>query len=243
MPANRYDAIIVGAGYTGLFTALKLLENNLKVLVVEPEPGLTHESYYPGINGERIKISKKYWHYVEDLGLKVVDEDGHGYWVKPLDVIILLAAKVVGYGGEIVVDSIIEPIYKIVDDRIVVMGAGIRSVENSSSMDRNYVLAKGIIDTTPTATIVNNLIDRLKLGIIVQGAGPQIPGSNDVLGKTSWVFPGILVAGLAAIVTNGGYMPFPDIGPLLGSGHKAAELFIKGYPENSGNFYEFPSII
>ncbi|ABN69293.1 Flavoprotein involved in thiazole biosynthesis-like protein [Staphylothermus marinus F1] len=233
----------MGAGYTGLYIASKLLENNHKVLVIESEPGLTHEKYYSGINGNKVRISKRFWHYVDDLGLNIIDEDEYGFWVRPLDVIVLLASKVISLGGEIIVDSIIEPTYKIMDDRIIIIGASVRSVEDEGGLDKFYILTRGIIDTSPSAIIVNNLIDRLKLGIPIQGAGPQIPGSDDVIGKTTWIFPGILVAGLAAIYTNAGYIPFPDIGPLFGSGYRAVELFVKGYPKNPEDFYSFPSII
>ncbi len=241
--SSVFDAVIVGAGYTGLYTAIKLLDRGLKILVVESEPGLTHESYYPGINGERVLISNEYWSLVEDFSFRVIDKDEHGYWVNPLETIILLASETIRRGGVIIVDSLAEPIYKIIGDRIVIVGAVIRYYEDTGGSDREYVATRGIIDTTPQANIVSHLLDKLKLGIVVQGPGPQIPGSGDVIDKTTWVFPGVIVAGLAAINVNGAYAPFPDIGPLLASGEKAAKLYVKGYPQNPNQEFEYPSII
>jgi len=243
MTARSVDAIVLGAGFAGLMTAWRLLNKNFKVLVVEPEPGLTHQSYYPGINGSRAWISNRYKEFIEEIKPKILEQDDSGSWIDPLELIIRLAYRVYVAGGRIVVDSVVEPFYKIYDDRIIVIGAVIKSLENESGTDREYVLARGIIDASHNALIPTNLVDRLKTGIIIQGNGPIIPGSSDVIDKTTWIFPGIIVAGLAAAQTNGANLPFPDIGPLLASGVKAAELFIEGYPENPVDELFFPGVI
>ena len=222
---------------------MELLKRKQKVVVIEAEPGISHSSYYPGIDNRRVRVSKKYWNLVSRIGVNIIEEDEQGYWIDPLEYLILTASEIYRNGGTILTDSTIEPIYRIIEDRIIVIGASVKSLENEAGPDKTYILSKGIIDASPNAYIVNNLIDRLKTSILIQGAGPQIPGSDDVVHKTTWVFPGIIVAGIAAIHTNGAYIPFPDIGPIIASGVRAAELFIEGYPENPVQGINFPSVI
>ncbi|MCD6300960.1 MAG: FAD-dependent oxidoreductase [Staphylothermus sp.] len=170
-----YDVIVYGAGYAGLTAALELLKRKQRVIVIEADPGISHASYYPGIDNRKVRISKKYWSLISKIGVNIINEDEHGYWIDPLEYLVLIASEIYRNGGTILTDSAIEPIYKIIEDRIVVIGAAVKSLENETGSDRIYILSKGIIDASPNAYIVNNLIDRLKISIVIQGAGPQIP--------------------------------------------------------------------
>jgi ribulose 1,5-bisphosphate synthetase/thiazole synthase len=239
-----YDVVVFGAGYSGLLAANRLLEKEKSVLIVEPEPGITHKSYYGGISPDgRVYVSKEHVRLISDLDPRIVDSDDNGMWVYGFELLVRLLAEAFRRGATMLVDSLIEPIFKRDNgDEFTVTGVAVRSFDSDYSETYLQARANTIIDATGNATLASLVLDRLKIELPTNGVGPIIPGSTEVSERTGWLIPGIIVAGIGVSQITGVPLPFPDIGPLLASGVRAAELALKGYESGGRSNHLFTVI-
>lgn len=242
---REYDVVVFGAGYTGLTAAIRLLKNGKKVLLVEQEPGISPKSYYGGIGDEGLVYLSSNWiPFLEASGLNPVKRDEKGLWMYGMAVIAGLVSRFYELGGILVLDSMIEPFFVFDDEKgFRPSGAEIKEFGGDLSDTRFVVEADVFIDTTVQANLANTVIDRLKLEVPVNGCGPIVPGNREVVDRTGWLIPGVLLAGLSVSMIVGSPRPFPDIGPLLGSGARAAEIVLKGRNAYDNSLKIYPGII
>ncbi len=241
---NRVDVVIYGAGYTGLSAGYRLVKEGKRVVIVEVEPGISHKSYYGGVGlNDEVFIHNDYLFFVKEYGLENIREAGNGIWVNGLYLLTSILKKFLDLGGRIVVDTVIEPIYSLQGDSIILEGVALNNIDDGLLGAREILSVDYLIDTTHNASLITLLSDRLKLDIPINGYGAIIPGSREIVEKTSWILQRVVAAGLSIAQVIGAPLPFPDIGPLLMSGWKAAELVLKGFnPANKGNIL-YPWII
>jgi len=224
--SEKYDVIIVGAGYAGLASAVTLLEEDYKVLVVEPEPGLSQYTYYAGLDAKA---------YVEEdvagflsKNKVVVNRDDRGLWIRPIEYTVRLSSKVLDLGGDIIVNTDLEPLFTPSEQGITISGVILRDANEHMMEDRGIIRSKAVIDSTPSGYLAGMILDRLKIGVMTEGLGPTIPRSRELVDRTYWLIPGFIVAGLSVSVIYGCSQPWPYVSPLILSGLRAAELIKTG---------------
>ncbi len=242
---RKYDVVVFGAGYAGLTAAIELLRKGKRVLLVEQEPGISPKSYYGGVGDEGlVYLSSEWIPYLEASGLSPLRRDEKGAWMYGMAVIAGLVSRFYELGGVLVLDSMIEPIFVFDNEKgFKLTGAEIKEFGGDLSDTRFVAEADVFIDTTFQANLANTVIDRLKLEVPVNGYGPIVPGSREVVDRTGWLIPGVLLAGLSVSMVVGSPRPFPDIGPLLGSGALAAEIVLKGRNAYDNSLKIYPGII
>lgn len=244
---KKYDVVVFGSGYAGLASILRLLSSGRRVLLVEQEPGISHKSYYGGVGLDGLVfVSEKYRDILGELGvsLKPRSKSGEGVWFYGLELMVALLYKAFSMGLDMIVDSIVEPFFDYSEDSwFTVRGVLIKGFGTDFSDTLYTVEAATLIDASSTAGLINVVIERLKLDVPMNGFGPNIPGSDEVVTKTGWLIPGVIAAGLAVSMITGSPLPFPDIGPLLASGFRAGELALKGPGSISNRNYIHPGII
>jgi ribulose 1,5-bisphosphate synthetase/thiazole synthase len=244
MPGRRVDVVVYGAGYAGLYAAYRLLGNGKSVLVIEAEPGISHKTYYGGFGLDgMVYIDEEYIDLIRKLEIKYFSRGEKGIWVHGLYLLSSLASKVFELGGEVVVDTVVEPIFDISEDGFSFKGVMLSDAGDELTSVREIVYAENIIDATYNASFITVLSDRLKLELPINGYGVVSPGNREIVERTSWVLKGILAAGLAVAQLIGTPLPFPDIGPLLMSGAKAANLILKGFNPANNKSIMYPWII
>ena len=226
MVTEKYDVIIIGAGYAGLASAVSLLEDKYKVLVVEPEPGLSQYTYYAGLDA-KVYVDEDVIDFLSKNHV-IVNRDDRGLWVRPIEYIVRLSSKVFDLGGDIIVNTDLEPLFTPSEQGITISGVILRDANEHMMEDRGIIGSKAVIDTTPGGYLAGMILDRLKIGVMTEGLGPTIPGSRELVDRTYWLIPGFIVAGLSVSVIHGCSQPWPYVSPLILSGLRAAELIKTG---------------
>ncbi len=244
IPSSRVDVVVYGAGYTGLLAAYRLLGEGRRVVIVEPEPGISHRVYYSGygVDGE-VYVGSDYTFLVKKLGVRNYRRDNGGLWINGLYLLVDMADKIFGLGGRLITDIIAEPLISISDGEYMVKGVMLSDIDSQLTTTREIIYADNIIDASYNAGFITLLSDRLKLELPINGYGPVSPGSREIVDRTSWVLRGVIAAGLSVAQLIGAPLPFPDIGPLLMSGWKAGELVLKGFNPSNNRSIMYPWII
>ncbi len=227
MLSRNYDVIIIGAGYTGLAAATSLLENKYNVLVIEPEPGLSQYNYYAGL-GDKAYIDDSVIDFLTKSGVKVFS-DNDKKWIRPLEYIVKLSSRILDLGGEIIVNTDLEPMFSPSETGIVMKGIIIREPDEHMFGDKEIIGSRIVVDATANGYLTSLVLDRLKISVVSEGLGPIIPGSQELVERTYWLIPGFIVAGISAAMIYGCSQPWPYVSPLILSGLRVFELVRTGY--------------
>ncbi len=227
MLSRNYDVIIIGAGYTGLAAATSLLENKYNVLVIEPEPGLSQYTYYAGL-GDKAYIDDSVVDFLTKSGVKVFS-DNDKKWIRPLEYIVKLSSRILDLGGEIIINTDLEPLFSPSEIGITISGLIIRELNEHMLSDKEIIGSRIVVDATANGYLTSMMLERLKIGVVSEGLGPIIPGSRELVERTYWLIPGFIVAGMSAAMIYGCSQPWPYVSPLILSGLKISKLVRTGY--------------
>ncbi len=234
------DVSIVGGGPAGLVCAYYLAKNGVKVALFD----------------KRLTIGGGMWGgamlfneiVVQEMGRGILDEFGinyekytEGYYTADaIESVTTIASKAVKAGAKIFNAIEIEDVVlkKIEGDyRVRGLVIGWTTVNMAHlPVDPLVVTSRYVVDATGHDADVTSVLTRkggVKIDSPTGGVVGEKPmwaevGEQSTVEYTKEVFPGLIVAGMAAVAVSGAHRMGPVFGGMLNSGKKAADLILEG---------------
>ncbi len=231
--ALKADVFIIGAGPAGLTCARKLAEAGVNVLVVENNNYLGGGFWLGGYFMNTITVRAPGHEVLEEIGVPM-EQDAEGLYVTtgPLacSSTIAAAAKAGARFMQLtyVEDLVVDPAQQRVTG-VVLNWSPVKGLPKAiTCVDPIALEAKLVIDATGHDAVAAKALSKRGL-IEVKGMGAlHVTASEDaVVEHTREVYPGLMVAGMAAAETFGLPRMGPTFGAMLLSGVRAAEEALK----------------
>jgi thiamine thiazole synthase len=224
------DVIIVGAGPSGLIAAKRLAEKNVKVLLIESNNYLGGGFWIGGYLMNKLTVREPGQKILDEIGVpyKKVQEglyvaDGPHACSKLIGAAMDAGAKVINMTkfDDIVVRK----------DRVggvVINWTPVSALPRAiTCVDPVALESKIVVDATGHDAVVVKSLEQRGLVKIEGFEGMWVEKSEDaVVEKTSEVYPGVFVTGMAVATTYGSTRMGPTFGGMLLSGEKVADLIV-----------------
>jgi len=226
------DVIIVGAGPAGLVAARDLARAGLKVVIIERNNYLGGGFWVGGYFMNKFTLRAPAQEFLDELKVPY-SPAGEGLYVAdaPHACASLIAAAC-DAGAKIFSLTFVEDIVVREDKRIagvVVNWSPINHLPKEvAALDPVPLETKVVIDATGhEAEVVKKLVQRDMLKVKGEGALWIEKSEEAVVERTSEVYPGLIVAGMAVASVYGLPRMGPTFGGMLFSGRRAAEVALK----------------
>lgn len=234
------DVIIVGAGPSGLMAARDMANSGLKTVVIESNNYLGGGFWAGGYLMNKVTFRAPSDEILDELGIPYKEiEPGHFVSDSPHACSRLIAAAC-DAGAKIINTTRVEDLV-VYDDEVsgVVMNWSAVSFMPKAigCVDPVAIESKVVIDATGHHARIVGHLERRGILTMPGEANMWVDRSEDgIVEKTGFVYPGLLVAGMAVATVYGLPRMGPTFGGMLLSGRKAAKLVIEALAEmKSGN--------
>lgn len=228
------DCAIVGAGPAGLTAARLIAEKGYQVAVFERELHVGGGMWAGGMLFPRVVIEPEARRLFDDIGIRM-REWQEGYLVAdPVEAVAKSAAAALDQGARIWVGLHVEDVVIREDDRVAGLVINWQAVERARlHVDPMGLRAKVVIDASGHDACVCRTVLRKVPGARMRSAQGDVPGEKPMwaavgervlVENTREVYPGLVVAGMAANAVAAGPRMGAAFGGMLLSGEKAAEL-------------------
>jgi thiamine thiazole synthase len=224
------DVVIVGAGPSGLIAAKRLAENGVKVLLVESNNYLGGGFWIGGYLMNKLTVREPGQRILDEIGVpyKKVQEglyvaDGPHACSKLIGAAMDAGAKVLNMTK---FDDVVVRKDKV--GGVVINWTPVSALPRAiTCVDPVALESKIVVDATGHDAVVVKSLEQRGLVEIAGFEGMWVEKSEDaVVEKTSEVYPGVFVTGMAVATTFGSTRMGPTFGGMLLSGEKVAELII-----------------
>lgn len=229
------DVIVVGAGPSGLMAARDIASLGLKAVVIESNNYLGGGFWAGGYLMNKVTFRAPSEEILEELSIPYKEiEPGHFVSDSP-HACSRLIASACDAGAKIINTTRVED--------LVVREDGVRgAVMNWSAVsympkaigcvDPVAIESKIVIDATGHHACIVRHLERRDILSMPGEANMWVDKSEDgIVEKTGFVYPGLLVAGMAVATVYGLPRMGPTFGGMLLSGRKAAKLAIEALAE------------
>lgn len=235
LDALEADAAVVGGGPSGLIAAYYLTKSGAKTVLFERSLRVGGGMPGGGMMFNRIVFQSEGKAILDELGVRT-REYQKGYFVADsLETISTLCSRAIQAGARIFNLISVEDVMIRENDRIAGLVLNWSAVGIAKlHIDPLAMRAKVVIDASGHAAEICHIVER-KIGPrlntpsgTVIGEKPMWAeiGERALLENTREVFPGLIVAGMAANAVYGSHRMGAIFGGMLLSGKKAAELAI-----------------
>lgn len=224
------DVIIVGAGPSGLIAAKRLAEKGVKVLLIESNNYLGGGFWIGGYLMNKLTVREPGQKVLDEIGVpyKKVQEglyvaDGPHACSKLIGSAMDAGAKVLNMTK---FDDVVVRKDKV--GGVVINWTPVSALPRAiTCVDPVALESKIVVDATGHDAVVVKSLEQRGLVEIAGFEGMWVEKSEDaVVEKTSEVYPGVFVTGMAVATTFGSTRMGPTFGGMLLSGEKVAELII-----------------
>ena len=231
---TEVDVAIVGGGPAGMVAAKYLADKGVKVAIFERKLSIGGGVWGGGMMFNKIVVQAEGKAILDDFHIKNKKYQEGYYVADAVETATKLAAGVLDSGGKIFnLISIEDVMYR--ENRITGVVINWTAVEMAKlHVDPMTIRAKYVIDSTGHESSICHIVERkmkLKLdtetgGIIGEKSMWAEIGEKILINTTKEVYPGLIVAGMAANAVSGGPRMGPIFGGMLISGKKAAEIVL-----------------
>jgi len=235
MEAMEVDVAIAGAGPSGMIAAYYLAKNRIKTAVFERQLRVGGGMPGGGMMFNRIVVQEEGKKLLDELNIRTREYEKGYYIADSLETTSTICSAAIKAGARIFNLISVEDVMIRENDRIT--GLVLNWTATSLAglhVDPLTIRAKVVIDATGHASeicriVVNKIGSKLrtKTGCVV-GEKPMWAevGEREILEHTREVYPGLIVAGMAADAVFGAPRMGPIFGGMLLSGRRAAEVAV-----------------
>lgn len=228
------DVALVGGGPANLVAAKYLAEAGLKTALFEKKLSIGGGMWGGGMMFPRIVVQEDAKHILDDFNINYHEYDKGYYIASSVESVAKLICGATGAGAQIFNLIDVEDVMIREDDAVcgLVINWGPVSM-TGLHVDPLAVRAKVVIDGTGHDAVVCSTVQRKipgsDIGLGVVGEKPMWAdvGERVLMDTTKEVYPGLIVAGMAANAVAGAPRMGPVFGGMMLSGKKAAEIAIQ----------------
>lgn len=236
MEAMEVDVAIGGAGPAGMTAAYYLASEGIKTVIFEKQLRVGGGMPGGGMMFNRIVVQEEGKKLLDEFNVRTREYEKGYYIADSLEATSTICSKAIKAGAKIFNLISVEDVMIREDDRItgLVLNWSATSLAGLH-VDPLAIRAKMVIDATGHASeicriVVNKIGDKLrtKAGRVI-GEKPMWAevGEREIKENTKEVYPGLIVAGMAANAVFGAPRMGPIFGGMLLSGKRAAEVAIE----------------
>ena len=228
------DVAIAGAGPAGMTAARYLAKAGKKVVVFERKLSPGGGMWGGGMTFPVVIVQEESKKLLEEIGVRLTDE-GEGYYsADSLETTAKLCSSAIETGARMFNAIFVEDVM-IRDERVSGFVINWSAVEIAGlHVDPLTIKARYCIDATGHAAEICRIVER-KVGKLNTPSGKVEEersmcaelGEQTVVENTKEVYPGLVVAGMAANAVFGAPRMGPIFGGMLLSGKRAAELILE----------------
>ncbi len=224
------EVAIVGAGPSGLVAGYYLAKNKVKTVIYERKLSVGGGMWGGGMMFNKIVVQPEGKEILEEFGIDTTEYAGGYYVADAIESVSTICSKATKAGVKIFNLISVEDVMIREDNKIVGLVLNWSAVTMAKlHVDPLAVRAKLVIDATGHESEVCNIVARKvadKLQIHGEKSMWAEVGEKEIVKNTKQVYPGLLVAGMAANAVLGSPRMGAIFGGMLLSGKKAAELAV-----------------
>lgn len=231
--AMEVDVAVVGAGPSGLAAAYYLAKGGTQIAVFERQLRVGGGMPGGGMMFNRIVLQEEGKRVLDDFGVRTKEYQKGYYIADALEATSTLCSKAIKAGARIFNLISVEDVVIQEENRITGLVINWSAVSWAKlHVDPLSIRAKLVIDATGHESDICHIIVR-KIGANLRTATGDIMGEKsmwaergeeEIVKNTQEVYPGLIVAGMAANAVFGSPRMGPIFGGMLLSGKRAAEL-------------------
>lgn len=233
--AMDVDVAIVGAGPSGMTAAYYLSKAGIKTVIFERALKVGGGMPGGGMMFNHIVVQEEGKKLLDELDVTTkLYREGY-YTADAVEATATICSKAIKAGTKIFNLISVEDVMIREEDRVtgLVLNWSATTIANLH-VDPLTIRAKLVIDTTGHACEVCNIVVR-KIGPRLKTPSGRVEGEKPmwadvaesmILSNTREVYPGLIVAGMAANAVSGTHRMGPIFGGMLVSGKRAAEIAI-----------------
>ena len=233
LEAMDVDVAIAGAGPSGLIAAYYLAKGGAKTAVFERQLRVGGGMPGGGMMFNRIVLQEEGKRILDEFGVRTKEYEEGYYVADALETISTLCSKAIKAGARIFNLISVEDVMVREGDRITGLVLNWSAVSLAKlHVDPLTIRAKLVIDATGHESEVCHIVVR-KIGANLRTATGGVvgeksmwaeKGEKEIIENTREVYPGLIVAGMAANAAFGSPRMGAIFGGMLLSGKRAAQL-------------------
>jgi thiazole biosynthesis enzyme len=224
------DVAVVGAGPSGLAAATFIAEKELKVAVIEKKLSVGGGMWGGGMMFPRIVVQEEALRLLDRFGIRSCQYEEGYYVASSVEAVAKLTAAACDAGAEFLSLMTVEDVMVRQDGRLTGLVINWTPVDMAGlHVDPLTIGCRYAIDATGHDAVVARLVEKKSNAIRVKGEGfmrAHVAESN-IIRHTKEIYPGLIVAGMAANAVSGEHRMGPVFGGMLLSGEHAASLVIR----------------
>jgi sulfide-dependent adenosine diphosphate thiazole synthase len=221
------DVAVVGGGPSGLACAALLGEKGIKCALIEKKLSIGGGMWGGGMMFPRIVVQEEARRLLDRFGIAYREYETGYYVARSVEAVAKLTAAACDAGVEFLNLTTVEDVMVRGDGRVGGLVINWTPVDMAGlHVDPLTIACTYTVDATGHDAVIARMVER-------KGGGFQVKGESfmwadraesQILNHTREIFPGLVVAGMAANAVAGECRMGPIFGGMLLSGERAAEL-------------------
>ncbi|MHA1379680.1 MAG: sulfide-dependent adenosine diphosphate thiazole synthase [Candidatus Helarchaeota archaeon] len=235
---TEVDVAIAGAGPAGMVAAKSLAEKGVKTVIFERKLSIGGGMWGGGVMFPIIVVQEEGKKILDEYNIKTSVYEPNYYCANAIESVTKLASGAIDAGAKIFnLISVEDVMIRGKDNKISGLVLNWSAVELSKlHVDPVTIRAKVVIDATGHASEVCHVVQNKIPGATLKTKSGKITGElpmwadvgeKSLINNTIEVYPGLIVAGMAANAVIGSPRMGPIFGGMLISGKQAAKVAIE----------------
>jgi thiazole biosynthesis enzyme len=223
------DVAVVGGGPSGLTCAALVAEQGMRCAVIEKKLSVGGGMWGGGMMFPRIVVQEKARRLLDRFGIRYSSYREGYYVASSVESVAKLTAAACDAGVEFFNLTSVEDIMIREDGRIRGLVINWTAVEMAHlHVDPLTIASRFTVDATGHESVIARLLEKKTCQVEVKGERCMWAerAEDQVVHHTREIYPGLIVAGMAANAVAGEHRMGPIFGGMLLSGERAAQIIL-----------------